>query len=246
MSIIEVTGNPRHDQLVHLIAERGYMNIEELAQLLDVSTQTVRRDIRKLSEQGLITRHHGGAGRVSSVMNTAFEQRELSLTAEKRAIAEAVADYLPERCTVFITIGTTVEAVARALLNRRDLRIITNSLRVAQILYKNQDIEVMVPGGTLRAHNGGIIGPGAVDFIEGFRADYLITSIGAIEHDGTLLEFDLNEALVARTMIKHARNTLLVADHTKFAASAAVSIGNARNVRAFLLMPRLPILSASC
>ena len=78
MSIIEVTGNPRHDQLVHLIAERGYMNIEELAQLLDVSTQTVRRDIRKLSEQGLITRHHGGAGRVSSVMNTAFEQRELS------------------------------------------------------------------------------------------------------------------------------------------------------------------------
>ncbi|WP_162827325.1 DeoR family transcriptional regulator, partial [Escherichia coli] len=91
--------NPRHDQLVHLIAERGYMNIEELAQLLDVSTQTVRRDIRKLSEQGLITRHHGGAGRVSSVMNTAFEQRELSLTAEIRAIAEAVADYLPERCT---------------------------------------------------------------------------------------------------------------------------------------------------
>ncbi|MCV5887317.1 DeoR family transcriptional regulator, partial [Escherichia coli] len=93
---------------------------------------------------------------------------------------------------------------------RRDLRIITNSLRVAQILYKNQDIEVMVPGGTLRAHNGGIIGPGAVDFIESFRADYLITSIGAIEHDGTLLEFDVNEALVARTMIKHARNTLLV------------------------------------
>ena len=74
----------------------------------------------------------------------------------------------------------------------------------------------MVPGGTLRAHNGGIIGPGAVDFIE-----------------GTLLEFDVNEALVARTMIKHARNTLLVADHTKFTASAAVSIGNARNVRAF-------------
>ncbi|MCQ8812107.1 DeoR family transcriptional regulator, partial [Escherichia coli] len=76
------------------------------------------------------------------------------LTAEKRAIAEGGADYLPERCTVFITFGTTVVAVSRALLNRRDLRIITNSLLVAQILYKNQDIEVMVPGVTLRAHNG--------------------------------------------------------------------------------------------
>ena len=70
MSLTELTGNPRHDQLLTLIADRGYMNIDELAQLLDVSTQTVRRDIRKLSEQGLITRHHGGAGRASSVVNT--------------------------------------------------------------------------------------------------------------------------------------------------------------------------------
>lgn len=233
MSITELTGNPRHDQLVHYIAERGYMNIEELAQLLDVSTQTIRRDIRKLSEQGLITRHHGGAGRVSSVMNTAFEERELSLTQEKREMADAVSDYIPERCTVFITIGTTVEAVARALLGRQDLRIITNSLRVAQILYKNQDLEVMVPGGMLRSHNGGIVGPGTVSFVEGFRADYLITSVGAIENDGTLLEFDVNEATVAKTMMAHARHTLLVADHTKFHASAAVSIGNARKVKAF-------------
>ncbi|MCS2162840.1 DeoR/GlpR family DNA-binding transcription regulator [Scandinavium sp. H11S7] len=233
MSITELTGNPRHDQLVHYIAERGYMNIEDLAQLLDVSTQTVRRDIRKLSEQGLITRHHGGAGRVSSVMNTSFEQRELSLTQEKQAMAEAIADYIPERCTVFITIGTTVEAIARSLLGRRDLRIITNSLRVAQILYKNQDIEVMVPGGTLRSHNGGIIGPSAVNFVEGFRADYLITSVGAIETDGTLLEFDVNEATIAKTMMAHSRHTLLVADHTKFHASAAVAIGNARTAKTF-------------
>lgn len=82
MSLTELTGNPRHDQLIQLIAKRGYMNIDELAQLLEVSTQTVRRDIRKLSEQGLISRHHGGAGRASSVVNTAFEQRELSYTQE--------------------------------------------------------------------------------------------------------------------------------------------------------------------
>lgn len=172
MSLTELTGNPRHDQLLTLIADRGYMNIDELAQLLDVSTQTVRRDIRKLSEQGLITRHHGGAGRASSVVNTAFEQREVSLTEEKRAIAEAIADYIPDGSTIFITIRTTVEHVARALLNHNHLRIITNSLRVAHILYKNPRFEVMVPGGTLRPHNGGIIGPAATAFVSGFRADY--------------------------------------------------------------------------
>ena len=95
MSIIEVTGNPRHDQLVHLIAERGYMNIEELAQLLDVSTQTVRRDIRKLSEQGLITRHHGGAGRVSSVIPPAPPRNGRSLRQSPITFPNAVPSLSP-------------------------------------------------------------------------------------------------------------------------------------------------------
>ena len=230
MSLTELTGNPRHDQLLMLISERGYMNIDELASLLDVSTQTVRRDIRKLSEQGLITRHHGGAGRASSVVNTAFEQREVSWTEEKKAIAEAVADYIPDGSTVFITIGTTVEQVARALLNHNHLRIITNSLRVAHILYNNPRFEVMVPGGTLRPHNSGIIGPSASAFVADFRADYLVTSVGAIESDGALLEFDVNEASVVKTMM--SRHILLAADHTKYTASAAVEIGNVSQVTA--------------
>ena len=228
MSLTELTGNPRHDQLLMLISERGYMNIDELASLLDVSTQTVRRDIRKLSEQGLITRHHGGAGRASSVVNTAF----VSWTEEKKAIAEAVADYIPDGSTVFITIGTTVEQVARALLNHNHLRIITNSLRVAHILYNNPRFEVMVPGGTLRPHNSGIIGPSATAFVADFRADYLVTSVGAIDSDGALLEFDVNEASVVKTMMSHSRQILLAADHTKYTASAAVEIGNVSQVTA--------------
>lgn len=115
MALTELTGNPRHDRLIALIAERGYMNIEELAQILDVSTQTVRRDIRKLSDMGFISRHHGGAGRASSVINTAFEQREISYTREKIAIAQEIADYIEDGSTLFITIGTTVEQVAKAL-----------------------------------------------------------------------------------------------------------------------------------
>ncbi|WP_182396999.1 DeoR/GlpR family DNA-binding transcription regulator [Salmonella enterica] len=185
MSLTELTGNPRHDRLLMLIDERGYMNIDELASLLEVSTQTVRRDIRKLSEQGLITRHHGGAGRASSVVNTAFEQREVSWTQEKKAIAEAVADYIPDGSTIFITIGTTVEQVARALLNHNHLRIITNSLRVAHILYNNPRFEVMVPGGTLRPHNSGIIGPSAAVEIGNVSQ---ITALFTDEYPGPALQ----------------------------------------------------------
>lgn len=83
MSLTELTGNPRHDQLIQLIAKRGYMNIDELAQLLEVSTQTVRRDIRKLSEQGLISRHHGGQV-VPLAWSTRPLSNESSLTRKRR------------------------------------------------------------------------------------------------------------------------------------------------------------------
>lgn len=197
MSLTELTGNPRHDRLLMLIDERGYMNIDELASLLEVSTQTVRRDIRKLSEQGLITRHHGGAGRASSVVNTAFEQREVSWTQEKKPLRKPWL-------TIFRMAPRYLSRLERrlsrwrALLNHNHLRIITNSLRVAHILYNNPRFEVMVPGGTLRPHNSGIIGPSAAAFVAGFRADYLVTSVGAIESDGALLEFDVNEASVVK------------------------------------------------
>ncbi len=177
--------------------------------------------------------------RASSVVNTAFEQREVSQTDEKRSIADAIADYIPDGSTVFITIGTTVEHVARALMNHKHLRVITNSLRVAHILYKCPQFEVMVPGGTLRPHNGGIIGPVTTAFVASFRADYLVTSMGAIESDGALLEFDVNEANVAQTMMAHSRHILLAADHTKFQASAAVEMGSVAQATA-LFTDKLP------
>lgn len=72
---------------------------------------------------------------------------------------------------------------------------------MAHILYNNPRFEVMVPGGTLRPHNSGIIGPSASAFVADFRADYLVTSVGAIESDGALLEFDVNEASVVKAMM---------------------------------------------
>ena len=96
-----------------------------------------------------------------------------------------------------------------------------------------------MPGGTLRPHNGGIIGPAATAFVSGFRADYLVTSVGAIEHDGAMMEFDVNEASVVKTMMAHARHILLAADHTKYTASAAVEIGNVAQATA-LFTDELP------
>lgn len=227
-----VTGNPRYDQLLSLINTNGYMRIDELASLLDVSTQTIRRDIRKLSDDGILTRHHGGAGQASSVINRALEQREVSQIEEKKRIAHAVAERIPDRSTVFLSSGTTIEYVAKALIARQDLRIITSCLRVANLLYTRRDFDVMVPGGSLRPQNSGIIGASAQEFLRGFRADYLVMSLGAIDPDGTMLEFDLNEVAVMKIMMANSRQILVAADHTKFQASASVALGNTSEIDA--------------
>lgn len=221
------TGNPRHDQLISLVHDRGFMSHDELAEILGVSIQTVRRDIRKLSEQGLVSRHHGGVGHpVNSLTDLAFEERKTAYLIEKKRIARRIVDYIPDGSTVFITIGTSVEHVAQVLVERQDLRIITNSLRVASILYKNTTFEVVLPGGILRPVNGGIVGPDTVSFVDGFRADYLITSVGAVDNEGNLLEYHINEAAVTKSMINNSRHVLLAIDHSKFSTTAAVKVGS--------------------
>jgi DeoR/GlpR family transcriptional regulator of sugar metabolism len=225
-----VTGNPRYDQLLALINTNGYMRIDELASLLDVSTQTIRRDIRKLSDDGILSRYHGGAGQASSVINRDLEKREVLQTEEKQRIARAVAERIPDGSTVFLSAGTTIEAVAKALDVRQNLRIITTCLRVASLLYTRRDFDVMVPGGSLRHQNSGIIGPAAKDFLQGFRADFLVMSLGAVDPDGTMLEFDCNEMAVIKVMMANSRQIFVAADHTKFQASASVALGNTSDI----------------
>ncbi|TCP93470.1 DeoR family transcriptional regulator [Cricetibacter osteomyelitidis] len=240
MSYIGLTGNPRQDKLLSLVMSNGYISNEELSTTLGVTTQTIRRDIRTLSQQGLISRHHGGAGRISSIVNTEFSIRETSHIKEKTSIANRIADYIPDGSTLFITIGTTVEFIAKALENKNNLRIITNSHRVANILYQNKNFEVITVGGILRSHNGGIIGPDVIAFINNFRADYLITSVGAITTDGVLLDFDINEVAVVKAMLEHSRTKIIAIDSTKFHTSAAVELGHLSQTSAIFTNEKPP------
>lgn len=240
-----VTGNPRYDQLLSLISVNGYMRIEDLATQLNVSAQTIRRDIRKLSEDGILSRYHGGAGQPSSAINRDLEEREVSQVDEKKRIAAAVAERIPDRSTVFLSAGTTIECVAKALLERQDLRVITTCLRVAALLYRRRDFEVMVPGGCIRPKNSSIVGPSAQDFLERFRADYYIGSLGAMDAGGTMLDFDLNEVALMRIMIANSKQVFIVADHTKFCASASVELGKASDIDVLFTdkLPQEPLLS---
>src|SRR5690606_17525287 len=119
--------NPRQQRLVAEVKRRGSVSVEELAQMLDVTAQTIRRDVATLAEAGLVARFHGGVGiPASTVENIAYRQRQALNPEGKARIARAVAARIPSGCSLFMNIGTTIEAVARELLRHDDLRVVTN------------------------------------------------------------------------------------------------------------------------
>lgn len=215
---------PRQQNILDLVRERGYLSIEELAQQFAVTPQTIRRDINQLAEQNLLRRYHGGAAWDSSIENTAYNTRADQMRDEKQRIAEAIAAQIPDNASLFINIGTTTEAIARALLGHRNLKVISNNLHVASILAGKDDFEVLIAGGTVRS-DGGVVGQAAVDFIEQFRVDFAVVGISGIDEDGSLLDFDYQEVRVSRAIIDNARQIFLAADSSKFGRNAMVRLG---------------------
>ena len=226
-----MNSNPRQIKLLDVVRERGSMSVEQLADMLGVTLQTVRRDVQRLAESGLLARFHGGVRVPSSTIeNIAYPQRE-SLHADSKArIARAVARQVPNDCSLILNIGTTTEAIAKALLHHTGLRVITNNLNVALILSGNADCEVIIVGGAVRARDRGIVGEAAVDFIRQFKVDIALIGISGIEADGTLRDYDYREVKVAQTIIDHAREVWLAADCSKFNRPAMVELATLAQV----------------
>ena len=208
----------RHDAIIELVKKQGYVSTEELVEQFAVSPQTIRRDLNDLAEQKMILRHHGGAALPSSSVNTSWHDRKATQTAEKERIARRVASEIPDGATLFIDIGTTPEAVAHALLDHNDLRIVTNNLNVANTLMVKEDFRIILAGGELRSRDGGIIGEATLDFG--------ILGISGVDSDGSLLEFDYHEVRTKRAIIENSRHVMLVVDHTKFGRNAMVNMGS--------------------
>ena len=215
----------RHNGIIELVKQQGYVSTEELVEHFSVSPQTIRRDLNELAEQNLILRHHGGAALPSSSVNTPWHDRKATQTEEKERIARKVAEQIPNGSTLFIDIGTTPEAVAHALLNHSNLRIVTNNLNVANTLMVKEDFRIILAGGELRSRDGGIIGEATLDFISQFRLDFGILGISGIDSDGSLLEFDYHEVRTKRAIIE-TRATLCWCRPLKIGRNAMVNMGS--------------------
>lgn len=235
----------RHARILSIVDEQGFASTEQLVEALDVTPQTIRRDINLLCERNMLQRFHGGAGRRVTTENESYSVRSRTHQEGKRRIAEAVAEQVHDGASMFINIGTTTEAVAEALLGKSRLRVVTNNINVAQILSRNETYDIQIAGGIVRNRDGGVVGPTATEFVSRFRLDYGVIGVSGIEPDGALLDFDAREVETAQAIIRNSDRVILVADQTKFGRRAMVRYGDLKEVHALFTDAAPPAVFAN-
>ncbi|SFD33401.1 DeoR/GlpR family DNA-binding transcription regulator [Tropicimonas isoalkanivorans] len=227
--------NKRQDQIVELARSEGYVEIDDLAATLDVTPQTIRRDINALCDLGILRRYHGGASLITNSRNQEYSSRRELMRAEKVMIGRTVAAHIPDGASLFLNIGTTTEAVAEALLDHKALRVVTNNINVATLLSQREDFDVSIAGGTVRPHDLAVVGEATIDFINQFKVDFGVIGISGIDEDGTLLDFDYREIQIARAIVANSRTVFLATDHTKFGRRAMVRLGHLSDLDALFI-----------
>lgn len=220
----------RRDLIQQVVQERGGVSVGALAEMLGVSTQTIRRDLDIICSGNGLRRAHGRIELAEDRLNTPFDQRAGTNLIGKRAIAEVAAAQIPDGATLFISIGSTALSVARALHRRKELTVITNNLSAAIALSEEVSNRIILPGGEIRLPDRDFVGEEVVDFFARYRAEYAIFGTAGIDADGGLLEFHRAEVRATEQMRKNAQKSILVIDSSKFGRLAPAAGGNLADI----------------
>ena len=210
----------RKNEILTALTRQGKVDVDRLAADFSVTPQTIRRDLNALVEAGLIARTYGGAKLVASTGASTYEARRMKNLSAKAAIAHAAATIVPDGASVALNIGTTTEQVARALMQHKDLTVISNNTNIIQIMRPAQLRSLIAIGGEVRPEDGAIVGGDAVAALANYKVDIAIIGASALDAEGAALDFDVREVSVARAILENARETVLVADVSKFDVQA--------------------------
>jgi DeoR family glycerol-3-phosphate regulon repressor len=209
----------RHNEIVRLVHRAAQITVDELAAKLDVSRETIRRDLAQLDALGRLRKFHGGARAQSTAgaepsIEGPFTLRMGENIAAKRLIAHRAASLVAPGDSVFIDTGTTTLLLAEALVDAPSLVVITNSWRIAATMAANGNHEVFLIGGAYGADAGETLGQFALEQIRKFRARHAFLGIGAIDKSAAM-DFDARESEIAHAMIDRVESVTVLADSSK-------------------------------
>ncbi len=212
----------RAKDILRLLLRHGKTSVDDLTAELTASPASIRRDLTRLEQQGLVYRTHGGAMLTGKAVyepfrfDASFHVREERFAGEKQRIAHAAAALVKEQETIGLSAGTTTTSIARQLLHRRGIHIITNAVNIGMELSSVTALETTLTGGSMRwAGAYSLVGPAALETLNMFVMDRLFLSVTGMdpEHGATIIEPE--EAAVFREMVRQAREVIVVADSSK-------------------------------
>jgi DeoR family transcriptional regulator, fructose operon transcriptional repressor len=206
----------RQYEIAELARARGRVDVGALGRAFGVTTETIRRDLTRLEEVGVLRRVHGGAvlvERLPVVASTA--QRMATMPEAKREIARAALEEIPDTGSVLIDAGTTTVRLAELFPTRRELTVVTNAAPIALALAGKPQLTVHVIGGRLRGETLAAVGPWALATIGEINVDVAFIGTQGISSRSGVTTPDPSEAAVKRAMVAAARRVIVLADHTK-------------------------------
>lgn len=216
----------RKDKILEMLKEDGSVKVAELSKIFKVSDVTIRQDLEKLEQDGLVTRKHGGAFLKTigkQVQN--FALANLINMDKKELIGKKAAEYIDSGDTIILDSGTTTTEIAKAIIDKQNITVITNAINIVMLLGANPAIDVILTGGEFKAPTLSLTGQKAADFFYGLHADKLFLATAGISLKSGLTYPSLSDIAVKKAMIEAADKVYLVADSTKVGKSSLASLG---------------------
>jgi DeoR family transcriptional regulator, glycerol-3-phosphate regulon repressor len=216
--------NIRHSEILSLVQERGNIAVSEIAKVLGVSQETVRRDLRPLAQAGHVVKLHGAVALPHDIGEAPYERRMRENADAKRAIARHAAKLIEDGDSLMLDTGTTTSIFARELLRKRDLTVVTNSSDIARTLSTVNGNRVYMAGGELNGDNGAAFGASAIQFIASFNVKHAFISISAMDVDTGPADTSLDEAEFARMLLSRGEKRYVLTDSSKFGRRALIKV----------------------
>ena len=230
----------RRNEIVNIIRERKRAYVDELADLLHISRETIRRDLTALEQLGKVRKFHGGATLPMVTGEGPFRERMGENVLAKVAIAGQAIQLVQPGETLFIDTGSTTLYFAERLGEKDNLTIVTNSAEIARITAEGHTSnQAFLLGGEFHADNRQTVGPITIEQIRAFRAHHAVLTIGALDGRTGIMDFNINEARIAQAMIRQAESITILADASKFGRIASFKVCDLDRVTT-LVCDRLP------
>lgn len=229
----------RKREILRILSEKGKVKTLELAEMLDVSEPTIRRDIADLDKQGALIRTHGGALPVEEQsIEPTFSEKVDKFSKEKIHIGKTAAALIKEGSTIVLDGGTTTLQIAKYLIGK-SVTVVTNALDIAEELENKEGIEVILTGGNIRWKTRALVGPITEATLSRFRVDMAFIGTNAISVEDGITTPNLVEASAKKAMIKIAKRAFVVADHTKFGHSEFCQVANLEDIAGVITDPQI-------